>query len=200
MTPERFQEISSAKDKSPYLEEMVGMLMDVNWPYASECIEILKQYEDDIVPHIKNVLVSNDEEWVYFTITHLLDTWKPKNILLIEPNLKNHVEQIDFQSQVDLYAIELIVKHNATSFSEMKSLLLEKKDAANEKLSSYSDEEKEELISLEKNKIELLQSGQHQELMMKFISNPALNEKLSEFTNFYYYEKFVEELLKVIDA
>ncbi|MFJ6211704.1 DUF5071 domain-containing protein [Lysinibacillus sp. NPDC092081] len=47
----------------PLLPNLLEWIQDMNWPVASSILELLLTFPEEIVPHVQNVLSSDDENW-----------------------------------------------------------------------------------------------------------------------------------------
>jgi hypothetical protein len=56
----------------PILGELIEWLQDYNWPVARVLAPFLASLGSTLVPHIWNVMRSNDEIWKYWVITLLI--------------------------------------------------------------------------------------------------------------------------------
>lgn len=54
------------------LPGLMEWIQDMNWPIAEEVAELLLTYPDEIVPLIKDVLVTNDDIWKYWCLIKLV--------------------------------------------------------------------------------------------------------------------------------
>jgi len=64
---------------NPVLPELLVWLQDMNWPVAERVAALLSGAGEEILPHIRSVLSSNDSAWKYWVLTELV------------PNLDVHV-------------------------------------------------------------------------------------------------------------
>lgn len=55
----------------PLLPNLLEWIRDMNWPVAPSVLELLLNYPEEIVPHVQNILTSNDDNWKWF-ILHFL--------------------------------------------------------------------------------------------------------------------------------
>ncbi|MGE8002711.1 DUF5071 domain-containing protein [Lysinibacillus sp. NPDC093216] len=60
----------------PLLPNLLEWIQDMNWPVAPSVLELLLTFPEDIVPHVQNVLSSDDDNWKWF-ILHFLVTELP---------------------------------------------------------------------------------------------------------------------------
>ncbi|MFS0876343.1 DUF5071 domain-containing protein [Solibacillus isronensis] len=55
----------------PLLPSLLEWIQDMNWPVAPSVLELLLTFPEEIVPHVQDVLSSDDENWKWF-ILHFL--------------------------------------------------------------------------------------------------------------------------------
>ena len=56
----------------PLLPGLFEWTQDMNWPVAISVVELLLTFPEEIVPHIQDVLSSNDDNWKYFILNDLV--------------------------------------------------------------------------------------------------------------------------------
>jgi len=56
----------------PFLPGLMEWIQDMNWPIAHEVSDLLLKYPSEIVPHIKEVLATNDHVWKYWCLEILV--------------------------------------------------------------------------------------------------------------------------------
>lgn len=56
----------------PLLPGLLEWTQDMNWPVAKSVVELLLTFPEEIVPHIQDVLSSNDDNWKYFILNDLV--------------------------------------------------------------------------------------------------------------------------------
>ena len=52
----------------PLLPGLMEWLQDLNWPIATEVVELLLTFPNEIVPLVKDVLATNDPVWKYWCL------------------------------------------------------------------------------------------------------------------------------------
>nr|WP_285851259.1 DUF5071 domain-containing protein [Sporosarcina aquimarina] len=55
----------------PLLPGLLEWIQDINWPVAPSVVKILLTFPEEIVPHVQDVLASDDDNWKWF-ILHFL--------------------------------------------------------------------------------------------------------------------------------
>lgn len=56
----------------PILPELLVWLQDINWPVAIPMSKILLTVPNEIVPHVRNVLHTNDSEWIEWCLQYIV--------------------------------------------------------------------------------------------------------------------------------
>ena len=56
----------------PLLPGLFEWTQDMNWPVAISVVELLLTFPEEIVPHVQDVLSSNDDNWKYFILNDLV--------------------------------------------------------------------------------------------------------------------------------
>lgn len=74
----------------PLLPELLKWIQDMNWPVAEPVLEILMQYPTEITPLVEEVLLGNDEMWIYWCLERIV----PRLPFYSKIVLANAVEQI----------------------------------------------------------------------------------------------------------
>ena len=97
------------------LPGLMEWIQDMNWPIAEEVAELLLTYPDEIVPLIKDVLVTNDDIWKYWCLIKLVKKL-PKDLkvqlkgdlirLVESPTAGEKLEELDEISVEILQMIE----------------------------------------------------------------------------------------------
>lgn len=54
------------------IPELLIWLQDINWPIASEISNILIQFDEELIPHIRTILNSDDTIWKYWILTKIV--------------------------------------------------------------------------------------------------------------------------------
>ena len=55
----------------PLLPKLLEWIQDMNWPVAPSVLGLLLTFQEEIVPHVQDVLSSDDDNWKWF-ILHFL--------------------------------------------------------------------------------------------------------------------------------
>jgi hypothetical protein len=72
----------------PLIPNLVEWLQDINWPISTEIATLLLRYPEETIPHIKDVLKSNDDIWKEWSLRyfvkelpiHLIKEFQPELI------------------------------------------------------------------------------------------------------------------------
>ncbi|MGE7688361.1 DUF5071 domain-containing protein [Lysinibacillus sp. NPDC097214] len=56
----------------PLLPNLLEWIQDMNWPVAPSVLELLLTFPEEIVPHVQDVLSSDDENWKWFILHFLI--------------------------------------------------------------------------------------------------------------------------------
>lgn len=74
----------------PLLGELFTWLQDINWPIALPMANFLISVGAPIVPHIRKVLASGDDMWIYWVLQHVVAVLPNHLVKELEPMLKAH--------------------------------------------------------------------------------------------------------------
>ncbi|MGX2958806.1 DUF5071 domain-containing protein [Peribacillus sp. JNUCC 23] len=56
----------------PLLPDLLVFTQDMNWPVAPSVLEMLLTFPREIVPHVQDVLSSDDDNWKWFILHYLV--------------------------------------------------------------------------------------------------------------------------------
>ncbi len=56
----------------PLLPNLLEWIQDMNWPVAPSVLELLLTFPKEIVPHVRDVLSSDDDNWKWFILHFLI--------------------------------------------------------------------------------------------------------------------------------
>jgi hypothetical protein len=105
---------SEKKDIIPLLPGLLEWIQDMNWPIAPEIAEILMTFPKEIVPHIRNVLSTDDDIWKFWCLEYLVKKFstEDKELLKTElirlsttPTEGEMLEEVDLKAREILYSI-----------------------------------------------------------------------------------------------
>ena len=79
-------------DLNPILSELLEWLQDPNWPIFTSMAQLLRQADDEIIPHIKRVLEGEDGIWKHSIQQSLLLEMDTKILAQLKFELQNLVD------------------------------------------------------------------------------------------------------------
>ena len=56
----------------PLLPNLLEWIQDMNWPVAPSVLELLLTFPEEIVPHVQDILSSDDDNWKWFILHFLI--------------------------------------------------------------------------------------------------------------------------------
>lgn len=71
----------------PILPELLKWLQDMNWPIAQDIEDILVDFEEYLIPHIRAVIKTNDGGWKFFLLHGLINRLSNEKLLELKPEL-----------------------------------------------------------------------------------------------------------------
>ncbi|RCW40082.1 DUF5071 domain-containing protein [Paenibacillus prosopidis] len=71
----------------PILPELLMWLQDMNWPIAQDIEDILVDFEEYLIPHIRAVIKTNDGGWKFFLLHGLINRLSNEKLLELKPEL-----------------------------------------------------------------------------------------------------------------
>ena len=109
------------------LPQLIEWLQDRNWPVAFEVLDLLSNADEEIVPHIRTVLESQDGGWKYSLIAiGLISKLSPnirKSLRTDLQRLVDHPTENDVEEEVDLISRETL--------HEWESVVIESTNSSN---------------------------------------------------------------------
>ncbi|WP_152392362.1 DUF5071 domain-containing protein [Paenibacillus guangzhouensis] len=86
---ERVSRIKNLSERGivPLIPDLITWLQDMNWPIARDISQMLLKVSEQTIPHIKNVLTTNDHIWKYWCLSYLVMNFPNDLIKEIEPEL-----------------------------------------------------------------------------------------------------------------
>ncbi|MFZ6741640.1 DUF5071 domain-containing protein [Undibacterium sp. JH2W] len=75
------------KAAEPMLEVLFMWLQDINYPIAMPIADFLITVGDPLIPHIKKILRSNDDMWIYWVLQYVVERLSPEHIHALKPEL-----------------------------------------------------------------------------------------------------------------
>lgn len=77
----------------PLLPDLLVFTQDMNWPIATDILEILLTFPIEIVPHIQDVLSSDDDNWKWFILHFLISELPVESKVHFKEYLKRVAEK-----------------------------------------------------------------------------------------------------------
>ncbi|WP_405157573.1 DUF5071 domain-containing protein [Paenibacillus sp. FSL H8-0283] len=74
------------------IPELMEWLQDGNWPISKPVEDILLRLGEDLVPHIKDVLQTQDSTWEYFILVGLIDRLPVPHLSILRSDLVRILE------------------------------------------------------------------------------------------------------------
>lgn len=105
----------------PIIPELLEWLQDANWPVANATASLLVNAGNEIIPHLKHALNSNDSIWKYWLITLLIENFPPEMFEKVRVDMEalaNNPTKSDLEEDVDLAAKAIISKFNSCVYRE----------------------------------------------------------------------------------
>ncbi|MFJ9500720.1 DUF5071 domain-containing protein [Brevibacillus centrosporus] len=93
------------------IPELMTWLQDGNWPVYPEIRDVLLPLGNELVPHIRYVLETTDEDWKYFILTGLVSNLSKETIVHMKPELIRiayNPSESEAASELDEVARELL--------------------------------------------------------------------------------------------
>ncbi|WP_237690761.1 DUF5071 domain-containing protein [Paenibacillus caui] len=69
------------------IPQLLEWLQDINWPIAEEIAKLLLEVPKETIPHIKDVLKTNDNIWKEWCLRYLVSKFPQHLIIEFEPEL-----------------------------------------------------------------------------------------------------------------
>lgn len=71
----------------PVLDELLSCLQDINWPIAPPIADLLVLVGDPLIPHLKKVLRSGDDMWIYWVLNYVVARIPDSMVKELRPEL-----------------------------------------------------------------------------------------------------------------
>lgn len=101
----------SSNELIPLLPDLIEWLQDINWPVASELSKLLMPMEGELIPHIKEIVNSNDSLWKYCILSNLVRNFTTMNKVRLKDELmrlSNNPSNEDIEEEIDNLAKEIL--------------------------------------------------------------------------------------------
>ncbi|NMI06052.1 DUF5071 domain-containing protein [Paenibacillus sp. SZ31] len=95
------------------IPELMEWLQDGNWPISKPIEDLLLRLGEDLIPHIKDVLQTQDPQWEYFILVGLIDRLPISHLSLIQTDLVRILESptpSEVLEELDEVILELLEK------------------------------------------------------------------------------------------
>lgn len=76
------------EDIIPLLPRLLEWIQDMNWAIAPEVVEILIAFPEEIIPHITNVFLTDDDIWKFWCLECLVKRLPYHSKELLKNDLK----------------------------------------------------------------------------------------------------------------
>lgn len=95
------------------IPELMEWLQDGNWPIAKPVEDLLLRLGEDLIPHIKDVLQTQDSTWEYFILVGLIDRLPISHLSMLQTDLIRILEfptHDEILEELDEVIVELLEK------------------------------------------------------------------------------------------
>lgn len=95
----------------PILPELLVWLQDINWPVAIPMSKILLTVPDEIVPHVRDVLHTDDTEWIEWCLQYIVGLLPVALIRKLEPEIRRIADsptQWEYETESHITAQEIL--------------------------------------------------------------------------------------------
>lgn len=95
----------------PILPELLVWLQDINWPVAIPMSKILLTVPNEIVPHVRDVLHTDDTEWIEWCLQYIVGLLPVALIRKLEPEIRRIADsptQWEYETESHITAQEIL--------------------------------------------------------------------------------------------
>lgn len=95
----------------PILPELLVWLQDINWPVAMPMSKILLTVPNEIVPHVRDVLHTDDTEWIEWCLQYIVVFLPVALIRKLEPEIRRIADsptQWEYETESHITAQEIL--------------------------------------------------------------------------------------------
>ena len=106
------------KEVEPILDALLEWIQDINWPVAKELIKVLPRFHKALIPHIKTIFNSNDDQWECWTLCLLRD-FPADTVKYLSSEIKRIAEyptKEELSAEANEYALEIIQQFNLNDY------------------------------------------------------------------------------------
>ncbi|WKL02965.1 DUF5071 domain-containing protein [Paenibacillus amylolyticus] len=100
------------------IPELMEWLQDGNWPISKPVEDLLLRLGEDLIPHIKDVLQTQDQQWEYFILVGLIDRLPISHLSMLQTDLVRILESPtpdEVLEELDGVIVELLEKMEETN-------------------------------------------------------------------------------------
>lgn len=93
-------------------------LQDGNWPISKPVEDLLLRLGEDLIPHLKDVLQTQDPQWEYFILVGLIDRLPISHLSMLQTDLVRILESPtpdEVLEELDGVIVELLEKKEETN-------------------------------------------------------------------------------------
>ncbi len=95
------------------IPELMEWLQDGNWPISNSVENLLLRLGEDLIPHIKDVLQTQDSTWEYFILVGLIDRLPVSHLSMLQTDFVRILESPthdEILEELDEVIVELLEK------------------------------------------------------------------------------------------
>ncbi|MCL6661305.1 DUF5071 domain-containing protein [Paenibacillus amylolyticus] len=95
------------------IPELMEWLQDGNWPISKPVEDLLLRLGEDLIPHVKDVLQTQDPQWEYFILVGLIDRLPISHLSMLQTDLVRILESptpSEILEDLDEVIVELLEK------------------------------------------------------------------------------------------
>ncbi|WP_339790305.1 DUF5071 domain-containing protein [Paenibacillus sp. FSL R7-0313] len=100
------------------IPELMEWLQDGNWPISKPVEDLLLRLGEDLIPHLKDVLQTQDPQWEYFILVGLIDRLPISHLSMLQTDLVRILESPtpdEVLEELDGVIVELLEKMEETN-------------------------------------------------------------------------------------
>ncbi|WP_433745330.1 DUF5071 domain-containing protein [Paenibacillus amylolyticus] len=100
------------------IPELMEWLQDGNWPISKPVEDLLLRLGEDLIPHIKDVLRTQDPQWEYFILVGLIDRLPISHLSMLQTDLVRILESptpSEVLEELDEVIVKLLEKMKETN-------------------------------------------------------------------------------------
>lgn len=66
----------------PIIPGLIEWMYDLNWPGALKVAELLCNIGTPVIPHLKDYLMDNDEQFISWLLTEIVEKWREEFVIV----------------------------------------------------------------------------------------------------------------------